>query len=333
MSRRDALANLLALGVALGLEPAAALADQPARIWRVGVLVQEKRPRSIESEHRFGALVKELRRLGYIESENLITEWRFADGVSARLPGLAAELVRLKVDVIVAATTPPTAAAQKATSTVPIVMASVGDPVGSGFVTNLARPGGNITGFSNLTGELGPKYLELLLAVVPHVSRVAVLMNPTNSSSAPILKGIEDSAQRRGVAVVPIAAGNPRELDDAFSMMVHEHIGAFITVPDAFFVQQAGQIAKLAMEHRLPSIDGIREAVYAGGLMSYGQDRAENYRLAATYVDKILKGARVSDLPVVQAAKFEIVINSGTAAALGISIPPSLLLRADRVIE
>ena len=333
MSRRDALAKLLALGVALGLAPVATLADQPTRIWRVGVLVQEKRPVSIENHHRFGAFAKELRRLGYIEGDNLVTEWRFADGVSERLPALAAELVRLKVDVIVAATTPPTAAARKATSTIPIVMASVGDPVGSGFVANLAHPGGNITGFSNLTGELGPKYLELLLTLVPQLSRVAVLINPGNSTSAPILKDIEAAAQRSGVTVVPIAADNPKKIDEAFYVMLQEHAGAFITVPDALFVQQAGQIAKLAIEHRLPSMDGIREAVYAGGLMSYGQDRAENYRLAATYVDKILKGVKVSDLPVVQATKFEIIINSKTARALGIVIPQSLLLRADQVIE
>ena len=205
--------------------------------------------------------------------------------------------------------------------------------MGSGFVTNLARPSGNITGFSNLTGELGPKYLELLLTLAPHVSRIAVIMNSANSTSGTILKGIQDAAQRANVAVVPIAVDNPRGIDDAFSVMIQEHVGAFITVPDALFVQQANQIAKLAMQHRLPSIDGIREAVYAGGLISYGQDRAENYRLAATYVDKLLKGARVSDLPVVQAAKFEIVINMRTARALGIVIPQSLLLRANKVID
>ena len=268
MSRRVALANLLSLSIALGLAAGSALADQPARIWHVGVLVQEKRPASIESEHRFGAFAKELRRLGYIEGENLLTEWRFAEGVSARLPTLAAELVRLKVDVIVAATSPPTAAAQRATSTIPIVMASVGDPLGSGFVTNLARPDGNITGFSNLSGELGPMYLELLLTLVSHVPSIAVLINPANSTSGTILNGIQDAAQGANVAVVPIAADNPRAIDDAFSVMIHEHVGAFIEA------EQRRQLIELARSQDRSVSSVIRAALAAHVEREY-RDKAE----------------------------------------------------------
>lgn len=307
-------------------------AQEPDKVWRIGFLVQERRPVSLES-HRFGAFPRELRKLGYIEGRNLVIEWRFADGISERLPGLAAELVGLKVDVILSATTPTTAAAKKATTTIPIVMASVGDPVGSGFVKSLAQPGGNITGLSNLTGELGPKHLEIMASLVPNLSRVAVLMNPANSSNAAILKSIQAAARRTGVTVVPIEARTPREIEGAFAVMAREHAAALIMAPDALFAQEARQIAMLAIEHRLPSIDGLSESVYAGCLMSYGQNRAENYRLAATYVDKILKGAKPGDLPVEQATKFELFVNGRTARSLGIKIPNSILVRADKVIE
>ena len=274
-----------------------------------------------------------MRDLGYVEGKNLVIEWRFADGMSERLPGLAAELVQLKVDVIVAATTPATAAAQKATTTIPIVMASVGDPVGSGFVKSLAHPGGNITGLSNLTGDLGRKHLELLLILLAKLSRVAVLTNPANSTGATILTSIQAAAQRTGVLVLPIEARSPQEIESAFSLMTREKAEAFIMATDALFAQQYRQIVELASKLRLPSIDGLREFAEAGGLMSYGTNRAENYARAATYVDKIFKGAKPGDLPVEQPTKFELVVNAKTAKALSIKIPQAILVQATEVIE
>jgi putative ABC transport system substrate-binding protein len=323
---------VIALGASAINVPFASFAQQQGKVWRVGILVQERRPASLDS-HRLGAFQKGMRELGYIEGKNLVIEWRFADGISERLPSLAAELVRLRVDAILAATTPPTAAAQKATTTIPIIMASVGDPVGSGFVKNLAQPGGNITGLSNLTGDLGPKHLEFLLILLPKLSRVAVLMNPANSTGATILKSIQAAARRIGVAVLPVEAGNPQEIGSAFSLMTREKAGALIVAPDALFAQQDRQIAELAAKHRLPSIDGLREAAEAGILMSYGQNRAENFTRAAVYVDKIFKGTKPADLPVEQPTKIELIINLKTAKALGLTIPQDLLLRADKVIE
>jgi putative tryptophan/tyrosine transport system substrate-binding protein len=323
---------VIALGASALAAPLASFAQQKGKIWRVGVLVQERRPASLES-HRFGAFPMGMRNLGYVEGENLVIEWRFADGVPERLPGLAAELVQIKVDVILAATTPPTAAAQKATTTIPIVMASVGDPVGSGFVKSLAHPGGNITGVSNLSGDLGGKHLEFLLALLPKLSRVAVLTNPANSTSANILMSIQAAARRSGVMVLPIEAHNPQEIESAFLLMTREKVGALIIVSDALFAQQSRQIAELATNHRLPSIDGLREFAEVGGLMSYGTNRAEHYTRAATYVDKIFKGAKPADLPVEQATRFEFIVNGKTAKLLGLTIPNELLLHADKVIE
>jgi putative tryptophan/tyrosine transport system substrate-binding protein len=330
-NRRKLLIALGAGGGALAL-PIASLAQQQAKIWRVGVLVQERRPASLES-HRFGAFPLGMRNLGYVEGENLVIEWRFADGVPERLPGLAAELVQIKVDVILAATTPPTAAAQKATTTIPIVMASVGDPVGSGFVKSLAHPGGNITGVSNLSAELGGKHMEFLHALLPKLSRVAALTNPANSTGAKILVSIEAAARRNGVTVLTTEARNPQEIESAFLVMIREKVGALIVVSDALFAQQNRQIAELAAKHRLPSIDGLREFAEVGGLMSYGTNRADHYTRAATYVDKIFKGAKPADLPVEQATRFEFIVNGKTAKLLGLSIPNELLLQADKLIE
>ena len=323
---------VIALGAGALAVPIVSFAQQQGKIWRVGVLVQERRPASLES-HRFGAFPTGMRNLGYVEGENLVIEWRFADGVSERLPGLAAELVQMRVDVILAATTPPTAAAQKATTTIPIVMASVGDPVGSGFVQSLAHPGGNITGLSNLTGDLGRKHLEFLLTLMPKLSRVAVLTNPANSTAATILRSVQTAAQRTGVIVLPIEARNPQQIEGAFLLMTREKAEALIMAPDALFAQQDRQIAELASKHRLPSIDGLREFAEVGGLMSYGTNRAENFTRAATYVDKIFKGAKPADLPVEQPTRFEFIVNGKTAKQLGLTIPNELLLQADKVIE
>ena len=274
-----------------------------------------------------------MRELGYVEGKNLVIEWRFADGIAERLPELAAELVRLKMDVIVSGSSQAIGALQKATSTIPIVMATSGDPIGSGFVKSLARPGGNITGLSNLFGDISPKQLELLLAIAPKLSRVAVLVNPVNSSYAPILKNAQSAARRVNVRILPLEARTEAEIVNAFSLMAREKAGAVIVMVDALFIQQRSVIAQLAMKHRLPSISGTREFAEAGGLVSYGPNLAEQFRRAAGYVDKIFKGAKPADLPVEQSATFEMLINGRTAKALGLAIPQAVLLRTDRVIE
>jgi putative ABC transport system substrate-binding protein len=212
-------------------------------------------------------------------------------------------------------------------------MATTADPVGSGFVKGLTRPGANITGLSNLSVDINRKHLEIMLSIIPRLSRVAVLVNPTNSSHAAILKSTQDAARKLDIKVLPAEARTSQEIERAFSAMAREHAGAVIIAIDAFFIQQGRQIAQLAAKQRLPSMAGSREYVEAGGLMSYGQNLADNYRRAATYVDKILKGARPGDLPVEQPTTFELFINRKTAKAIGLAIPQELLLRADRVIE
>ena len=274
-----------------------------------------------------------MRDLGYVEGKNLAIEWRFAEGEYERLPGMAAELVQLKVDVIMALGPPAIVAAQKATTTIPIVVVTSVDPVGAGFVKSLARPGGNITGLSNLAGDISSKHLEMLLAVMPKVSRVAVLVNPANPAHAAMLKNVQATAQKIGIKVLPVQAQTPHEIEGAFSMMSREAVGAVIVALDPFLIQQERQIAELAVKHRLPSIFANREYAEAGGLLSYGQNQVDIYRRAATYVDKILKGAKPGELPIEQPTKFELVINLKTAKALGIIIPQSLLLRADEVIQ
>ena len=249
------------------------------------------------------------------------------------MPGLAADLVQLKVDVIVAVASAAIGAAQKATTTIPIVMATTGDPVGSGFVKSLARPGGNITGLSNMGGDTGAKLLDLLLSVVPTLSRVGVLVTPTSTTYRAISESIQGAAQKAGVKTVVAEVSTPQEIENAFSMMARENAGAVIVGAAPFFTLQKQQIAELALKYRLPSMFGNRATVEAGGLMGYGGASTDNYLRSATYVDKILKGAKPGDLPVEQPTQFELVVNLKTAKAIGITIPQSILLRADEVIE
>jgi putative ABC transport system substrate-binding protein len=274
-----------------------------------------------------------MRELGYVEGKNLVIEWRFAEGMYERLPTLAAELVKMQVDVIVPAGTPMIIAAQKATTTIPIVFGGINDPVGSGFVKSLARPGGNITGLSNISVDISAKHLEMLLGMVPKLSRVAVLVNPDNSSHAMVLKSVQSAAQRTNAKILPAEARTAPEIEKVFSAVTGAKAGAVIVAGDALFNQQVRQIVELAAKHRLPSVGAIREYVDAGGLMSYGPSITESYRRAATYVDKILKGAKPGDLPVEQPTKFELFINRKTAKALGLTIPQSLLISADKVID
>jgi putative ABC transport system substrate-binding protein len=274
-----------------------------------------------------------MRDLGYVEGKNLAIEWRFADGDVKRLPGLAAELVQLNVDVLVAVAHDAALAAQKATATIPIVMTTALDAVDAGLVKSLARPGGNITGILNLSGDLGPKRLEMLLAMVPKLSRVGVLHSPNNPAITEALESIQAAGRKLGVTILPLAARTPQDIDNAFSVMRQRNAGALLVFLQPLFQQQKTQIAELTAKHRLPSMTGDQLYAEAGCLMSYGTNLAGMFRHVATYVDKIFKGAKPGDLPVERPTKFELVINRKTAKALHLTIPQSLLISADKVID
>jgi putative tryptophan/tyrosine transport system substrate-binding protein len=269
--------------------------------------------------------------LGYVEGQNLAIEYRFGDDQLERLPALAAELVRLKVDLIVAAETPAIRPARQATTTLPIVFPVAGDPVATGDVDSLARPGGNVTGLSILAPDLGGKRLQLLKEVVPGLSRLAVLWAPENPYAALVLRETEVAAQALGVQLHALMVQDAAEFERAFAEMVRECAEALSVMPDSMFYAHRRTLVALAAKHRLPVISPWREYVEAGGLMGYGPSIPGMYRRAATYVDKILKGAKPADLPVEQPTKFELVINLKTAQALGLTIPPTLLFQADEV--
>jgi putative tryptophan/tyrosine transport system substrate-binding protein len=312
--------------------PRASEAQQAAKAPRIGYLAGSL----AASPHLREAFLQGLRDLGYVEGRNVVIEYRDAEGKPERLPALAAELVALKVDVIVVADTPSALAAKQATKTIPIVFTSAGDPVGSGLVTSLARPGGNVTGLSLLGPELVGKRLEQLKQAVPGVSRVAVLSQPGafgKRTEKDMLKGAEVAARALGVQLELVEARGPADFDRAFSNMTRERADALTVLPGAMFINERRRLVELAAKNRLPAVYPVREFVDTGGLMSYGSDAADLYRRAATYVDKILKGAKPADLPVEQPTKFELVINMKTAKALGLTIPPSLVGRADQVIE
>jgi len=301
-------------------------AQQAEKVARIGYL--SPLSASADSTH-IEAFRQGLRELGYVEGRNFVIEARYADGKFARLPDLAAEIVRLKVDVIVAAPTPAVRAAQQATRTIPIVMAFSGDPVGEGFVAGLARPGGNISGLSATVAELAAKRVEFLKVIVPKMARVAFLANAATVRQAVV--GTEAAGQRLGVQISTVLVRNPSELDDAFSTLKNAHVGGLIV--DLTLQEHSRQIVDLALKSRLPTVSGPREFAEAGGLMAYGPDFSDLFRRAATFVDKILKGAKPADLPVEQPTKFGLVINLRTAKALRLTIPQSLLVRADQVIE
>jgi putative ABC transport system substrate-binding protein len=328
MNRREAIIVLMALGAV----PLAAEAQQAAKIARIGYLS----PNLAATPHLREAFRQGLRDLGYVEGRNLVIEYRDAEGKLERLPALAAELVALKVDVILAegGTLGPRVAKQ-ATRTIPIVFAA-GDPVGSGLVTSLARPGGNVTGLSNLSAELVGKRLELLKQAVPGVSRVAVLRHPValgERTAKDMLKAADVAARALGVQPQFIEGRGPDEFARAFSDMTSARAGALTLLPSAMFLREHRRLVDLAAKNRLPAVYTSREFVDAGGLMSYGANQPDLFRRAATYVDKILKGAKPGDLPVEQPTKFELVINLKTAKALGLTIPQSVLARADEVIQ
>lgn len=319
---------LLALGAGALTAPLASFAQNQPKVWQIGFLVADSASTRLYDSFRQG-----MRDLGYVEGKTCVIRWRSADGKYERLPGLAEELVRLKVDVIVAGTTLSVQAAKKATTSVPIVMVAIPDPVGEGFAASLSRPGGNITGLSTIVTEASAKHVELLRVVIPNLSRVAVLINPSNPSDSLILEQINGAAFSSGVKVLPVEAGTAAEIEAGFSAMTRARAEAVIVAADSFFDVQRDQIARLAVKNRLPTIYSNREPTEAGGLMSYGQDLTDQYRRAAAYVDKILKGAKPSDLPVEQPLVLELVVNRKTAKALGLALPRELLLRADKLIE
>jgi putative ABC transport system substrate-binding protein len=323
----------IAFGAGALVMPLPSFAQQQGKIWRIGFLFSGNRPTPVTSHANYRAFSKGMQELGHIEGKNLMIELRFAEGRAELLSVLAAELVQLNLDVIIANGTPAASALQKATATIPIVFGSAGDPVGSGLVKSLARPGGNITGLTNVSGDLSRKHLEMLLEMVPKLSRVAVLVNPDNPAHTTIIKNVQAAALGAGIKMSYAEARTPQEIEIGFSRISRENAGAVIVEPDGFFNKQARQIAENAAKHRLASIAGTQEFAEAGGLISYGTSFADMYRRAATYVDKILKGAKPADLPVEQPTKFELVINAKTAKALGLKIPQSLLISADQVIE
>ena len=282
---------------------------------------------------RIEAFRQGLLELGYVEGKNIIIEWRSAEGRLNHLPALAAELVRLKVDVIVTGGSPTTRAAKEATVTIPIVMAQDGDPVGNGFVASLARPGGNITGLSSLFSELGGKRLELLKEIMPRLSHVAVLGTSTNPANAPQLRETELAAGAFGVKLQYLDVLDPKDIETAFRAASNARVDAVLVLVSTVFNSQRTQMAELAVKSRLPAIYGQQEFVAAGGLMTYNVSTADLWRRSATYVDKILKGRKPADLPVEQPTKFEFIINLKAAKQIGLTIPPSVLARADQVIE
>jgi ABC-type uncharacterized transport system substrate-binding protein len=279
------------------------------------------------------ALRQALRDRGWVEGQNITFEYRFAEGNLARLPELAAELVRLSVDVIVPGSTPAALAAKNATQTIPIVMVITGDPVASGLVASLARPNGNVTGVTALGEELSGKRLEVLREAVPGVRRMAILTNPAYADTGPFLKGTQRAAGTLKVQLRMLEVRDPADFEKAFAAMSREHTGAFVVGTDPFFNTHRRRIVELAAQYRLPAMYGLREYVDDGGLMFYGASLPDMYRRAAVYVDKILRGAKPADLPIEQPATFELVINLKTAKALGLTISQTLLQRADQIVE
>jgi putative ABC transport system substrate-binding protein len=327
MDRRRFLLTSLAGALAAPLTAAAQL---PTKIWRIGYLgpVSPSAGARLLESFRQG-----LRELGYVEGRNISIDYRWAEGSPDRFPALAAELIQLRVDAIVTYNNPAVAALQQATRTIPIVVANMGDPVGSGFVASLARPGGNITGFSGLSEELSRKWVELLREAVPKVSRIAVLTVSQTPAAQTQWREIQRAAQALKAIPQRHEIAGPDEIGYAFASFINGRAQGLIVLPHAVTNARRTQIAGLAAEHRLPGMYPDSQYVEASGLMSYAANFSDLHRRAASYVDKILKGAKPADLPVQQPMKFELVISLKTAKALGLTIPPSLLARADQVIE
>ena len=319
------------LGGMLVMLCSSAQGQQPNKVARIGYLAAVSRT---GMSHLTEAFLQGLRELGYVEGENIVIEYRWADGKFERLPELAAELVRLKVDLIVAAVTQASLAAKNATGTIPIVMVAVANPVDSGIIASLARPGANITGTSVMNDEVVGKQLELLKEALPTISRVAAMWNPANPVFQKLqLRAVEATARPLNIRLHKVEARDQDEIERAFKAIAKERTRALHVLPDPVFTAHRRMIADLALKLRLPSVSGTKEYAEAGLLMSYGPSFPESYRRAAIYVDKILKGGKPGDLPVERSTKFELVINLKTAKQIGLTFPQSVLYRADRVIR
>ena len=326
MLRRE----ILSLGAASLILPRFAFA-QSQKVWRVGVLTLTAPPASLEAE-RYSGFIRGMRELGYVEGKNLSITWRFADNSAERMAAMAAELVQSKVDLILTLGVPPTAAAKRATASIPIVMGTSTDPLSSGLVTSLSHPGGNITGLSNAASDLSLKHLELMTDVVPKLTRIGVLSNPATSTHATMVRDIGARAQGTKVSVVTADAETPQQIDSAVAQLASAGAGAVIVLLSPLFNDYRGRIAELALKHRLPSVSSVWQYADSGGLLNYGPNLASHFHRAATFVDKIFKGTKPGDLPIEQPTTYEMIINRKTAQALRLMLPQALLLRADRVI-
>ena len=315
---------ILALACGILVAPLAAEAQQGAKLPRIGIM---------EYSASWEPFLQGLRDLGYTEGHTIAIEYRHAEGKPDRLAEVARQLVRLQVDVIMTWGTPATRAAQQATQTIPIVMLGVAEPLSTGLVASLARPGANITGLTTIAAELGAKRLQLLLEVVPKISRVAFLWNPANPGNAAHFKNVQAAAQRLGVALLSVEVRSPDAFEEAFAAMMRERPEAFMLTAEPMHQLHAGWIIGFVAKSGLPAMYAVKENVVGGGLMSYGPSLPNEFRRAASYVDKILKGAKPADLPVEQSMKFELVINLKTARELGLTIPPHILFQADEVIK
>ena len=324
---------------ALAQQPSApaAPAGPPGKIWRVGILAFPLRPASLDTHYAFSGILRGLRDLGYVEGKNLVVEWRFAGNDATRLPALAAELIQWKPDVLIASGDQAALEIKNATTTIPVVCVAIGDPLALGLIKSLARPGGNLTGVTNIAGDLAPKQLELLLTMVagasPKVTRVAVLIHPTSATHRSFLQSVETAAKQLGVSIVPIEAQTPEQIDAAFTRVRQQNAGALLVLVHPLFQERRQQLVDLAAKARLPTMTGTSVSPEAGGLMSYGTNFFEHFRRAAYFVDRIFKGAKPADLPFEQPTRFELVINGKTAKALGLKIPQALLISAEKVIE
>jgi putative ABC transport system substrate-binding protein len=323
MKRRQFIALL---GGAAAVWPVTAGAQHAGKMWRIAFITQAE-------TNIYEALFERLRELGYVEGQNIIIERRYAEGRAEKFQEFAAEMVRLKADLIITITTPAALAAKNATTTIPIVIPTAIDPVGTGLIASLARPGGNITGGAVLTGEMAAKRLELLKEVVPSLSRTAVLWNSANPANALAWRETQGAARALGVTLQSHEVQGPKDFEVAFARMAEERPDALFVLDDALTIQYRKEIADFAMQKRLPSVFAAKDRVEAGGLMSYGPRYSEMMRHAASLVDKILRGAQPANLPMEQPTTFELVINLKTAKAIGLTVPPLLLSRADEVIE
>jgi len=321
MTRRE---FITLLGGAVAAWPLAARAQQAGKIPRIGI---------IDDSPIWNAFRHGLRDLGYLEGQNIVFDYRYAGGLPDRLAWVAVELVHRPVDLIATFGTPPTLAAKQATTTIPIVMMGVGDPVGSGLVSSLARPGGNITGNTILGPEVAGKRLQLLKEVIPSLSRVVFLWNPDNASHPAQLAELRVAVEALGIKLLPVPVRSSDEFDNAFAAMMRERPDAFLMTNDPFHQLSIGRIIDFLANNRLPGMFVTREVTVAGGLLSYGASLPDLFRRGAVYVHKILQGTKPADLPIEQPVKFELVVNLKTAKAMGLSIPESFLLRADEVIE